>query len=66
MGEGIAALYIAAGIVSENCRNDCKHIALAAIAHADVLVSWNCKHIVKNNRIRRYNDINIGLPDALT
>ena len=31
---------------------------MAALCHADVLVSWNFKHIVNLDRIRGYNGIN--------
>ena len=56
--DALADKYIAEGVVSDSSLNDCKHVALAAIAGADVLVSWNCKHIVKLNKIRKYNAIN--------
>jgi predicted nucleic acid-binding protein len=59
--DALAERYIAEGITSENSRNDCRHVALAAFARVDVLVSFNCKHIVKLNRIRRYNGINMVL-----
>jgi len=60
----LAALYAAARILTKQHLTDCKHVALAAIARVDALVSWNCKHIVNHNRIDRYNDINevLGLP----
>jgi hypothetical protein len=54
-------VYIAAGIVSKNHLTDCKHVALAAVARVDAIVSWNCKHIVNENRIGRYNAINEAL-----
>jgi len=54
----LAALYIAARIVSPKHLTDCKHVALAAIAGVNALVSWNCRHIVNDNRIDIYNDIN--------
>ena len=38
---------------------DCRHIAVATINKADVLVSWNFKHIVNLNRIRGYNSVNL-------
>ena len=57
----LAAVYIAAGIVSKQHLVDCKHIALSAVARADAIVSWNCKHIVNYNRIDRYNAINEAL-----
>jgi predicted nucleic acid-binding protein len=54
----LAERYIVEGIVSNNNFNDCKHVALATLTEADVLVSWNFKHIVKLNKIYRYNAIN--------
>jgi hypothetical protein len=35
------------------------HIALATLNNADVLASWNFKHIVNLDRIRLYNSINL-------
>jgi predicted nucleic acid-binding protein len=57
----LAERYIAESVVGETNLTDCKHVALASIAGADVLVSWNCKHIVKLNKIRKYNGINMTL-----
>jgi len=57
--DALAERYIAEGVVGETNLNDCQHVALASIANVDVLVSFNCKHIVKLNRIHRYNAINV-------
>src|ERR1051326_5498968 len=35
------------------------HIALATIADADVLVSWDFRHIVRLDKIRLFNAVNI-------
>ena len=37
---------------------DALHIASAAIAQVDVLVSWNFKHVVNVQRIRTFNEVN--------
>lgn len=37
------------------------HIALATVADVDVLVSWNFKHIVRLDKIRHFNAVNIEL-----
>jgi hypothetical protein len=50
--------YIAEKVVGQTSRADCQHIAIATINKADVLVSWNFKHIVNLERIRGYNSIN--------
>ena len=57
----LADKYIDAGVVGKTSRADCQHIAIATICKADVLVSWNFKHIVNLERIRGYNGINYQL-----
>lgn len=54
----LADKYIEAKVVGKTSRADCQHIAMATISNADVLVSWNFKHIVNLERIRGYNGIN--------
>jgi predicted nucleic acid-binding protein len=56
--DDLADRYIAEGVVGESNLNDCRHVAAATLAEADVLVSWNFRHIVKLNKIYRYNAIN--------
>lgn len=55
----LATEYIIEKVVGETSFPDCLHIALATINRADILVSWNFKHIVNVERIRGYNSINI-------
>ncbi len=57
----LADQYIHAKVVGRTSRADCQHIAMATLAKADVLVSWNFKHIVNLDKIRGYNSINYGL-----
>lgn len=57
----LADTYIAENVVGKTSREDCFHIALATIYKADVLVSWNFKHIVNVIRIRGYNAVNMKL-----
>ena len=54
----LADKYIDAKVVGRTSRADCQHIAMATICNADVLVSWNFKHIVNLERIRGYNGVN--------
>lgn len=55
----LARQYIDEKVVGPTSFADCLHIAIATIANADVLISWNFKHIVNFNRIRGYNSINL-------
>lgn len=54
----LAEHYLKENVVGKTSRADCTHIALATLNHADILVSWNFKHIVNVNRIRGYNAVN--------
>ena len=54
----LADKYIEAKVVGKTSRADCQHIAIATLCNADILVSWNFKHIVNLDRIRGYNGIN--------
>lgn len=55
----LATEYISEKVVGQTSYSDCLHIALATINQADLLISWNFKHIVNMQRIRGYNSINI-------
>lgn len=55
----LAERYLAEGVVGRSSRADCYHIALATILKADILVSWNFKHIVNLQRINGYNAVNL-------
>ena len=53
--------YIREGALTNKSYNDALHIALATLSNADILSSWNFKHIVNLDRIRLYNSINLRL-----
>jgi hypothetical protein len=53
----LADKYIAEKVVGQTSHSDCIHIAIATLHYADVLVSWNFKHIVNHLRIRGYNAV---------
>lgn len=51
--------YIAALVVTSKSINDAAHVAAATVARADAIVSWNFKHIVRLDKMRAYNQINL-------
>jgi len=55
----LADEYQKRGILSPNFYEDGLHIALATVAQADLLVSWNFRHIVHFDKIRLFNAVNI-------
>lgn len=50
--------YQSRQILSPKYYNDSLHITLATVAEVDVLVSWDFKHIVHLDKIRRFNALN--------
>lgn len=55
----LAEAYLAARVVPAVSRVDALHVALASIARADALVSWNFKHLVQLRRIRGFHAVNV-------
>jgi predicted nucleic acid-binding protein len=51
--------YHQAGVLSTRWTEDALHVALATVAGADLIVSWNFKHIVHFERIPMYNGVNM-------
>ncbi len=56
----LAKKYIEEGVVGATSYVDCLHIALATKHNANILISWNFKHIVNVVRIVGYNSVNIS------
>lgn len=55
----LAETYLKRGIIGPGSRADAIHVALATTGGADVLVSWNFKHIVNLGRIRLFQAVNL-------
>lgn len=50
--EEIAQKFIDLSILTKKSFDDCLHIAAAIVGEADVIVSWNFKHIVNHKTIQ--------------
>jgi predicted nucleic acid-binding protein len=57
--DAVFEAYIRAGILGDRHANDARHIALATVAKADLVLSWNFKHIVHWDKIRMFNSVNL-------
>jgi len=57
----LATKYVEKKVVGATSFDDCIHIATATIHRADILVSWNFKHIVNVYRIGGYNSKNLRM-----
>jgi hypothetical protein len=58
--QDLAEAYLAAGIVGSRWRADCIHVAAATIYRADSIVSWNFWPIVRLDKIRAFNAVNLA------
>ena len=56
--------YLKDGVVGPKHSVDAHHIALATVWRADLVVSWNFKHIVHWDKIPKFNAVNlrVGYP----
>ncbi len=59
IAESLGKLYIQKGAIPKSEPEDAYHIAIATINNIDALASWNFKHIVSLNPIKKIHEINI-------
>ncbi len=53
--------YLSAKIIAPRFLDDATHVAAATAARADALASWNFKHIVRVDKMRAYNQVNLQM-----
>ena len=52
--------YLTAKIVGSRWADDAAHVAAATVAMADLIVSWNFRHLVKWEKMRAFNAVNLA------
>lgn len=57
--ESLRDKYLDAGVVGASSSQDAHHVAIATVERADIIVSWNFKHIVHFDKIRGFNAVNL-------
>jgi predicted nucleic acid-binding protein len=55
----LARTYMKVGTLTEKSANDALHIAVAIIAGASAIITWNFKHMANFIKIQQYNAINL-------
>ncbi len=55
----LAQQYLFEKIITTKYADDALHIAVATVYKADVLVSWNFRHIVNLGKIHLFNSVNL-------
>lgn len=51
--------YLEAGVASNRSKEDATHVAAATVTRAIAIVSWNFKDIVRLDKVRGFNRVNI-------
>jgi len=57
----LSEAYLNAKVLTSSSINDALHVAAATTAGADLILSWNFRHIVNFSRIRGFNSVNVSL-----
>jgi len=58
--KNLASEYIEKKIIPARYIDDALHLAIATINNCDILVSWNCKHLINLRTKREANKINLA------
>jgi hypothetical protein len=51
--------YLEAKVLGPQWSDDAAHVAAATVARADAIVSWNFAHIVRLDKMKAYNQVNL-------
>jgi hypothetical protein len=54
----LADAYIEEGVLKQEYLEDALHVAAATMAGADLILSWNFKHLVRFESVRGFNRVN--------
>lgn len=57
----LAEAYVDRGVLTQKWLDDAIHVAVATVSRADLILSWNFKHMVNYDKIRKFNSINLFL-----
>ncbi|MEI8372813.1 MAG: PIN domain protein [Planctomycetota bacterium] len=57
----LAEEYVQTGVLGQGSADDAVHVAAATVARADLIISWNFRHIVNYRRIQGFNSVNVRM-----
>lgn len=65
--EDVANVYIERRVMPNDPGGDALHLALASVHRANVLLTWNCRHLANPNKMEHIRLVNyeLGLPMPL-
>jgi len=53
----LAENFVATGAMPAKAARDAVHLAVATVFGADILLSWNCRHLVNRHILRRLEEV---------
>lgn len=53
----LAENFLATGALPVKAARDAVHLAVATVFEADILLSWNCRHLVNRHILRRLEEV---------
>jgi hypothetical protein len=53
----LAAEFLRAGILPRNAARDAVHLAVAAVASVDYVLTWNCRHIANAELLKQLDRV---------
>ena len=53
----LAENFMASGAMPAKAARDAVHLAVATVFGADILLSWNCRHLVNRHILRRLEEV---------
>jgi hypothetical protein len=73
--ENLAWIYVVDDVMSEARMEDLRHVAYAVVARCDYIITWNMRHLAREQTVSRVNAVNavenygkifIATPEFLT
>jgi len=56
--ENLAWIYIIDDVMSKARMEDLRHVAYAVVARCDYIITWNMRHLAREQTVRRVNIVN--------
>ena len=53
--------YLKAGVLARRWEDDAMHVAMATLARADAIASWNFRHLLDPRKTREFNGVNVAM-----
>jgi len=59
VAENLAWIYVIDDVMSMARLDDLRHVAYAVVAHCDYVITWNMRHLAREQTVSRVNAVNV-------